>query len=275
MKNKLISVRSSFSKGRSSDKNNRIMNAAEIQSRKNNLSGWRTAIILIPLLIVLLIAVITVLFVIRYNSVKKEAAVTEPSYEHLSVLSAENSQKMLMLVSPKTPLPADYPLKLANYRNIRVDELIVSDLDEMMKSAEAKGIHLQLAEGYLSAEEQNERYEDEVRRLMAREGKTAIRAAEEAELTAPKSNHADACTGLSVRFQSDSDTDFTESEDYYWLITNAYRYGFILRYPDNKQKFTEHHADPCLFRYVGKNNAAKLVTLDMCLDEYLIYLDAR
>ena len=148
-------------------------------------------------------------------------------------------------------------------------------LNELMEDAKKEKLALQIKSGYISAAEQNELYEDEVRRLMAREGQSSARAAEDAELTVPMGNHADTQLGLSITFSSAKTFEFSQSEEYLWLLKNSYKYGFILRYPENKQRYTDTDFNPSLFRYVGKDNALKMKTLNMCLDEYIIYLNSR
>ena len=53
-----------------------------------------------------------------------------------------------------------------------------------------------------------------------------------------------------------------------WMFTNAYKYGFILRYPKGKEKITGFNFEPWHFRYVGKELAKKLYISDITLEEY-------
>ena len=59
------------------------------------------------------------------------------------------------------------------------------------------------------------------------------------------------------------------------LLENASRYGFVLRYPEGKEKETGMDPDPAVFRYVGIKYAKQMKTLNMCLDEYTAYLASR
>ena len=54
-----------------------------------------------------------------------------------------------------------------------------------------------------------------------------------------------------------------------WLRENAWRYGFILRYAENKTAITGKDYRPWHFRYVGHEAAAQIVKLDLALEEYL------
>ncbi len=77
------------------------------------------------------------------------------------------------------------------------------------------------------------------------------------------------------------DSNFFESEEGIWLVENAWEYGFVFRFPladypvrgtQEKGYKTGIHSRIRLFRYVGKANAAAMNILDMCLEEYLEYL---
>ena len=54
-----------------------------------------------------------------------------------------------------------------------------------------------------------------------------------------------------------------------WLMKNSWRYGFILRYPNDKSNITGIIYEPWHYRYVGKEAAKEIYDLDVCLEEYL------
>lgn len=64
-------------------------------------------------------------------------------------------------------------------------------------------------------------------------------------------------------------TDFENSPYYDWLCENAYRFGYILRYPKGKEDITRIAFEPWHWRYVGKENAEKIKKSGLCLEEYL------
>lgn len=53
-----------------------------------------------------------------------------------------------------------------------------------------------------------------------------------------------------------------------WLIKNAYKYGFILRYPKEKEHLTNYQYEPWHYRYVGPRLAKLLTTLNLTMEEY-------
>ena len=74
--------------------------------------------------------------------------------------------------------------------------------------------------------------------------------------------------GLSVDIIS-RDADFADTEEYKWLLSNAHKYGFILRYPENKVKATGVEFKPYHWRFVGINAAKEMKKTGQCLEEYL------
>ena len=54
-----------------------------------------------------------------------------------------------------------------------------------------------------------------------------------------------------------------------WLMTNSWRYGFILRYPTAKTETTGIIYEPWHYRYVGQEAAAEIYQQGVCLEEYI------
>lgn len=53
-----------------------------------------------------------------------------------------------------------------------------------------------------------------------------------------------------------------------WLFDNAYKFGFILRYPKGKEEITGYSYEPWHYRFVGKELAKKLFSEGITLEEY-------
>ena len=74
--------------------------------------------------------------------------------------------------------------------------------------------------------------------------------------------------GLAVDINGD-ELHSSNDEVYSWLAENAYKYGFILRYPEGKSDITGIEYEPWHYRYVGKEAAAEIFSRSICLEEYL------
>ena len=53
-----------------------------------------------------------------------------------------------------------------------------------------------------------------------------------------------------------------------WLLKNAYKYGFILRYPKDKENITGYSYEPWHYRFVGIKLAKMLYKNNLTLEEY-------
>ena len=67
------------------------------------------------------------------------------------------------------------------------------------------------------------------------------------------------------------DDDFTNSAAYKWLKENAYKYGFIERYPEGKTYITGYSPESWHWRYVGPEIARKMHDENITYDEYYAY----
>ena len=65
------------------------------------------------------------------------------------------------------------------------------------------------------------------------------------------------------------DKGFAETEAFEWLQENAHKYGFILRFPENKTDITGYSYESWHYRYVGVQHATKIHERGMTLEEYL------
>lgn len=74
--------------------------------------------------------------------------------------------------------------------------------------------------------------------------------------------------GLSVDINADTDKCSSEKV-YQWLDENAYKYGFVKRYPEDKTDITGISNEPWHYRYVGTTVAKIMKEENLCLEEYL------
>lgn len=91
-----------------------------------------------------------------------------------------------------------------------------------------------------------------------------------AELCSAKPGHSEHQTGLAVDIADLSlDYDnFESTKEFNWVKNNAYKYGFILRYPKAKFHITGFKYEPWHYRYVGIDIAKYIFLNDITLEEY-------
>lgn len=187
----------------------------------------------------------------------------------------------LLLVGPSNRVPDGWKPQLTDYGPVKVDARIVPALGAMAAAARAAGCPLTLSEGYVDARAQDERFQAEVKRIMAQEKLSEVRAEDRAKTTVGRGGYSDSQTGLSIVFSASglkNGGGFAGTAQYRWLERNAVDYGFIQRCPedasasDGINRKTGCTFRPGQFRYVGTENAMKMREYSMCLEEYVAYL---
>ncbi len=63
-------------------------------------------------------------------------------------------------------------------------------------------------------------------------------------------------------------TNFEKTDSFIWMQDNAYKYGFILRYPDGKENITGYQYESWHYRYVGEKIAKYIHDKNITFDEY-------
>ena len=92
----------------------------------------------------------------------------------------------------------------------------------------------------------------------------------EADLISARPGHSEHQTGLAVDVEGSNNNynEFDKSIEFEWMKNNAHKYGFILRYPKNKEKITGFKYEPWHYRYVGKEAANIIYHKNLTLEEY-------
>ena len=186
--------------------------------------------------------------------------------EHIEKRGA--APELLRLVNLWHPLSEDYVPELAPVgHGETVDRRCHAALLDMLEACRADGGHPFVLSGYSSAEYQRELFERSVERwmpLMGMDRRLAMGAAAWRSAPPGTSEHQ---LGLAVDL-SWEDEDAAEFTDR-WFLRNAWRYGFILRYPEGKETVTGILYEPWHYRFVGREAAEELRRLDLALEEYL------
>lgn len=96
----------------------------------------------------------------------------------------------------------------------------------------------------------------------------------EADKVAARPGHSEHQTGLAIdvfEIGNQATSTFKDSPAYSWLKNNAHLYGFIERYPEEKEYLTGYSFEAWHWRYVGKDVATKMYEENITFDEYYAY----
>ena len=174
----------------------------------------------------------------------------------------------LILVGGENYVPDDYEVKLLTLSNgEQIDERIYPSLQKMFDDMRAKGIYPTVVSGYRSYEEQRELLEEKYLAYRS-EGYNKSRAKELALEWVALPGTSEHQLGIAVDINPDYSVSKGEGV-YEWLQSNAHRYGFIKRYPENKSHITGINNEPWHYRYVGQKAAKEIYEQGLCLEEYI------
>lgn len=184
----------------------------------------------------------------------------------------KNLEWNLTLVNSENKLPDDYIIELANIDKYRqFDSRAITYLRDMMATMKKDGIKdIWIQSSYRSIEHQTELYENKTNEYM-NIGYSREEAQSLTEKSINKPVHSEHNLGLAVDFNYVNNS-FENTKAYEWLKENAKNYGFVLRYPKNKEQITKVKYEPWHWRYVGIEHANKMEELNMCLEEYIKYI---
>ena len=183
-------------------------------------------------------------------------------------LPEEESDWCLILVNKDHPVPEDYKVQIRELANgQKIDERIYPFLQAMFDDIRSRGMDLFVREGYRTHEEQQSLMENKIKDYM-KEGHSEEEATEIVESYVAHPGTSEHELGISVDINAN--TEVCEDEKVFkWLDENAYKYGFIKRYAEDKTDITGINNEPWHYRYVGKKAAREIKEQDICLEEYL------
>lgn len=200
------------------------------------------------------------------------------SSEEVELLN-EDEKWYLFLVNGQNPLPDDYEYeknlvslenKYINGSLKQVNKKILKPLTKMIDAAREDGVWLYVWSPYRSYSTQKMLFERQINNLIA-SGTPENEAEEKAATMVARPGTSEHHTGLAVDINM-ANSSFDNSEQFKWLKENAADYGFIMRYPEDKQSITGVMYESWHWRYVTPKHAKIMKEKDMCLEEYIDYL---
>jgi len=198
--------------------------------------------------------------------------------------SAVNSQStsqpsgdwQLILVNKSHSLSSSFSVKTSSVGTLEIDSRILKDYNAMIAAAKADGIPLKIISGYRTNAFQTSNFNRQVNKYINQGYSSEDAKTEAAKYVAPPgmSEHQ---TGLAVdlispdwySYNSSLTGKFDQTKQFKWLYANCAKYGFILRYPSDKEDITLYSYEPWHYRYVGVEHATKIMAQGLCLEEYV------
>ena len=188
---------------------------------------------------------------------------------------ASNGQ-LVTLVNPWNFVPEGYSVELTAINDdYQVAAIAYEDYLDMIRACENAGHQPIVCSAYRTQEYQEGLYAQKVQRVLEEKGAGCTEA--EARVIAARSvavpGTSEHQLGLALDIIDARNWRLDESQaempTQKWLMENSWRYGWILRYPNEKSDITGIIYEPWHYRYVGREIAEEIHQLDLCLEEYL------
>ena len=184
----------------------------------------------------------------------------------------QNTQ-LLLLVNAANPLEKEPNPDFALLDDGHMlDVRCSAPLEQMLADARAARHEVLVIEAYISRYEQQALYDEKVEELLS-SGMDEENARTAAAQVVPPPGCSEHELGLAVDLadaeQPELDAQQAAAPAQEWLRENSWRYGFILRYPENGRAVTGVDYVPWHYRYVGQEAAGQIHELGITLEEYL------
>ncbi len=174
----------------------------------------------------------------------------------------ELSDTSVLLINNDNPLSNTYEPSLSLFNGFMVNDTIVSILDVMFEDAINEGIDLSITSAYRSVSDQQIIFDSNMNRYMS-EGFSYEEAVLKTNEYVNNPGASEHHTGLAIDFASG-----VGRSSWIWLDNNAYKYGFIKRYEDDKVAVTGVNYEAWHYYYVGESIAKYIYFNRLSLEEF-------
>lgn len=205
---------------------------------------------------------------------KPKSTAAGPAHDRQTVRKIyKENKKNLVLVNEENKLKKkDSPTLIPIcYGRLHASEALYDSLVRMLADARKEGYQYYIASAYRSSEKQQKLVDDGVRKRM-RMGLPYEEALAETRQVIMPAGHSEHETGLALDILCTGNMQMDETQKWepgnIWLQKNCHKYGFILRYPDNKEHITGITYEPWHFRYVGERAATYMREENITLEEF-------
>lgn len=209
-----------------------------------------------------------------------------PSYPATGPNGLDANYEQLLLVNAQNPLPENYdyegnliemPTKYINGMLKQIDKNVWPYMQAMIDAQRAAETNpknwLYVRSPYRSYATQKMLFTQETNEWL-KTGLSSEEAEAKAATVVTRPGTSEHNTGFSADFNIAEDS-FESTPMFTWMQEHAADYGFVLRFPKDKQEITGITYESWHYRFVGINNAKEMNRLNMCLEEYVEYMNNK
>jgi len=188
----------------------------------------------------------------------------EPEEEDNGLPKVDINSWELVLVNKDNPIGDYTPESLSTLEQQQFDSRIITAITDFVTAARAEGLSVYLSSAYRSYEEQQYLFNRKIGQGYSEEVAATI-------VSRPgTSEHQTGLTcDITDRYYELKDSSLENTALYQWMSAHCQEYGFIVRYPADKEDITGIIYEPWHFRYVGVEAATYIMENGLCLEEFV------
>lgn len=201
----------------------------------------------------------------------------EPSEPEEPEIPKPEDESVLILVNPWNHIPEDYVPELETVQGkYNLDKKAAENARNLLAAAKEAGFNMQLCSAYRTVQKSAQLYANKVNEFIGYGYSEADAKTEAAKWVAPPGT-SEHHTGLAMdlvsadywNYYSDLEHDYEKFDSFKWMYEHCAEFGFILRFPKDKQDITGITYEPWHYRFVGVEAAKYIMENGLCLEEYL------
>lgn len=207
------------------------------------------------------------------TNISNQSSKTDKSNFDKTARSITDPDSLWVIVNKKYGLPASFTPELivpkvrlrlsAKEEQMQINKTSEPAFVELFTSAQNDGVTLVFGSGYRSGSTQKQFYES----YKVRDGQKL------ADTYSARPGHSEHQTGFSADIDSPNGICHLEicwetTPEGQWIKNNAHKFGFIIRYPKDKQNITGYQYEPWHIRFVGKELAQEIHQSNLTLEEF-------
>lgn len=188
----------------------------------------------------------------------------EPVEESNGLPKVDIDSWELILVNANNPIGDYAPESLSTLEQQRFDSRIIDAMTSFITDARSEGLSVYLSSAYRPYEEQQYLFNRKIGQGYSEEVAATI-----VSRPGTSEHQTGLVCDITDRYYELKDKSLENTALYKWMSAHCQEYGFIVRYPENKQDITGIIYEPWHFRYVGVEAATYIMENDLCLEEFV------
>ena len=194
-------------------------------------------------------------------------------YDHLIFPNVQIEDWNFIVISARSEKKGYTPTIETRYDgSVKLDARIAANIVQFMDAAHKEGFTPYIAVSYVSYTSQQQLMNEEAMSISEKEGIDFAAARAKAAERIEEPGTSDHQTGLAFDiYDKESDAPDPSQMDpafFAWMDENCAKYGFIKRYPANKERITGRN-EPWHYRYVGIASAEFIMENGLSLEEFI------